>query len=62
MKQRKPRATIGRSYPRVEVEEGRIWMQNTPSGTWKKVPPGRALDLADRLTRARAHVLYKKGA
>lgn len=54
---RKPRLlTAGRIYPRIEVESGKIWTQNTPHGRWKKVPVGRARYLADRLDRAIRHV------
>ena len=53
--QRKPRKLLQRSslYPRIEVyEDGSLWMQVTPNGKWKKVPPIRARMLLDRLERA----------
>lgn len=46
----------GRVYPRVEVRDGRIMMQNSPFGNWKKVPLGRATYIQDRLKRAIKHI------
>lgn len=48
---RKPRLS-NRIYPRVEVFDGRIYVQSVRYGVWKRVPIGRAKQVKNRLIRA----------
>ena len=56
---RKPRINV-RVFPRIEVEDNKIWMQVCPHGRWKKVPLQRARYIRSRLTRAIKHVKYRR--
>lgn len=53
---RKPTALKSAPYPRIEVKDGRIFMQGGKGCKIVKVPIKRAEHILDRLDRAITHV------